>query len=52
MTLYTTEDFAKWGRQGGSLHKKTKGKDYFSQIASLRKNPGRKKKQSKNTKPV
>jgi len=44
MTQYTTEDFARWGRQGGNLHKKTKDKDYFSQIASLRKNPGRKKK--------
>ena len=44
MTQYTTEDFARWGRQGGNLLKKTKSKDYFSQIASLRKNPGRKKK--------
>lgn len=44
MTQYTTEDFARWGRQGGNLLKKTKGADYFSQIASMRKNPGRKKK--------
>lgn len=47
MTQYTTEDFAKWGRQGGNLLKKTRPKDYFSQIASLRKNPGRKKKVKK-----
>lgn len=44
---YTTEDFARWGRQGGNLLKKTKSKDYFSQIASMRKNPGRKKKSPK-----
>lgn len=47
MTQYTTEDFAKWGRQGGNLHKKTKDPSYFSQIASMRKNPGRKKKTKK-----
>jgi len=42
--VLTIEQFREWGRQGGLTHKKNKGKDYFSKIASMRKNPGRKKK--------
>ena len=41
--IFTIEDFQKWGKQGGSTHKKTKPKDYFSKISKMRKHPGRKK---------
>lgn len=41
---YTTEFFSKNGKIGGDYHKLNKPPGYFSKIAKMRKNPGRKRK--------